>query len=50
MCTDRRPENGFLDYSGKLMAKGEISKGYAILNEDLKCGEFIAERGGILCD
>lgn len=49
-CTDRRPENGFLDYSGKLIAKGNIKKGFAVLSEDLKSGEFLEERSGILCD
>lgn len=50
VSADRRPENGFLDYSGKLIAKDSVKKGYAILNEDLKSGEFIPERSGILCD
>ena len=49
-CTDRRPENGFLDYSGSFIAKGNLKKGHFILNDDLKSGEFIEERGGILCD
>lgn len=50
VSADRRPENGFLDYWGKLIARGGVKKGYVILNEDLKSGEFIPERSGILCD
>lgn len=48
--TDRRPESGFLDYSGKMIAAGEPVKGRLALSDDLKSGEFIPERGGILCD
>ena len=50
ICADRRPENGFLDYSGKLISNGNLKKGYVILDDELKTGKFIAKRGGILCD
>lgn len=49
-ATDRRPENGFLDYSGSFAARGDGIHGFAILNDDLKTGEFKEKRGGILCD
>ena len=50
LCADTRPENGFLDYSGKLVARGSGKKGSFILNDDFKSGEFIPERSGILCE
>ncbi len=50
ISADRRPENGFLDYSGKLISCGNVKKGFVILDDELKSGEFIAKRGGILCD
>ena len=49
-ATDRRPEMGFLDYSGSFVAKGGLTKGFVILDEDLISGEFTEKRGGILCD
>lgn len=49
-CDDRRPENGFLDYSGFLIATGEKSFGYAVLSQDKKSITFAEKRRGILCD
>lgn len=48
--SERFGKDGFLTYSGKLIAKDKLKNGHFILNDDLKSGEFIAERGGILCD
>lgn len=49
-CTDKRPESGFLDYSGKLIARGTLKRGHLVLNQDSDGAEFVPERSGILCD
>ena len=46
----RRIDGGFLEYSGKLIARGSGKKGHFVLSESLNCGEFIPERSGILCE
>lgn len=48
-CADKRPENGFLDYSGKMLATGEKSLGYVTLNDDNSL-QFTEKRRGVLCD
>ena len=39
-----------LTYEWRTIGALKIKKGYAVLGEDLKSGEFITKRGGILCD
>ena len=41
---------GYFEYSGNLIAKKDVEKGCFVLNKDLKSGEFVSERRGILCD
>lgn len=50
LCKDKRPENGFLDYSGEFVANGEKIFGYVTLSDDCKTVEFTEQRRGILCD
>ena len=50
VCSDLRPENGFLDYSGQLIAMGEKVKGTALSDDGFKTVKFMPKRRGILCD
>ena len=47
-CSDKRPEDGFLDYSGVLLGVGVCQRGSLIQNNETF--EFVPERGGVLCD
>lgn len=50
LCSDLRPENGFLDYSGQLIATGDKVKGIASSDDGFKTVKFVPGRRGILCD
>lgn len=46
----KNTQDAFLSYSGNLIGRKKPEKGYFIADEDFMSGEFISERGGILCD
>lgn len=50
VCSDLRPEDGFLDYTGKLISTGEKIVGTVVSEDEFNKIKFVPERRGILCD
>lgn len=50
LTKDVRPEDGFLDYSGTLLATSDVTEGFAKSTDNFKTIEFFEKRRGILCD